>query len=150
MNKQFFSTPRSDQSKWYTSPLLVIFLFLASFLAWFAIVAKALLDSEIKPTHLILKSEGCNFLKMNGVATNDAGIGSGCAVVVPFRQNMFGTGGLITLGDKKIRIAGGQVVVIGSVEEQPWTPEQTHTAIWVGVSTLIMAGMMVWVFILIL
>jgi uncharacterized Zn-binding protein involved in type VI secretion len=149
MSKKHFTAPRTATSKWYTSSSLAIFLFFASVLAWFAIVVTASIDSDPKQTHLVLKIEGCDFLKMNGVATKEAGTGNGCAITVPFRQNMFGGGGLIILGDKKFRIAGDQIVFIGSFEDLSWTPEQIHTAIWVAVSTLIMLGMMVWIFILI-
>jgi hypothetical protein len=148
MSKKYFSTPRSATSKWYTSTLVVLVLFLVSVLACLVLLVKAALDAEIKTTHLILKSEGCNFLKMNGVATKDAGNNNGCAVVVPFRQNLFGSGGLIILEQQKIRIADDQIVVIGSIEDQPWTQERILTAIGIVISMLAMFGSLVWMVIL--
>lgn len=144
MSKKYFSTPRSATSKWYTSTLVVLVLFLVSVLACLVLLVKAALDAEIKTTHLILKSEGCDFLKMNGVATKDTGNSNGCVVVVPFRQNLFGSGGLIILEQQKIRIADDQIVVIGSIEDQPWTPERILTAIGIVISMLAMFGSLVW------
>lgn len=144
MSNEDLKSPESATDKWYTSIWVVLLLFLISFLVWFALVSKASLDSEIKTTHLILKSEGCNFLKMSGIAIKAMESSNGCAVVVPFRQNLFGNGGLILLERLKIRIADEQVVIIGSIEEQSWTAERIHAAIWIGVSFLVMFGLMVW------
>lgn len=147
MSNKNLNSPESVTDKWYTSIWVVLMLFLISFFVWFSLISKASLDSEIKTTHLILKSEGCNFLKMSGVAIKAVDGNNGCAVEVPFRQNMLGNGGLIILEQQKIRIADEQVVIIGSIEAQSWTPERIHAAIWIGVSFLVMLGMMAWLII---
>ncbi len=149
MSNKNSNSSGSAIGNWYTSTLVVLVLFLVSVLAYLFLLVKTTLDAEIKTTHLILKSEGCNFLKMNGISTKDTSNNNGCAVVVPFRQNMFGSGGLIILEQQKIRIADDQAVVIGSIEEQPWTQERILTAIGIVISMLAMFGSLVWMVILI-
>jgi hypothetical protein len=123
--------------------LLIIFFFTV-LAAWFVFAARAARVLDIKPTHLILRNDGCNFLKANGIETKPIEFGNGCSVLVPFRQNMIGSGGQITLGEKQIRITDDQVVIVGSVENQPWTAEQTDAVMEMVVSTIILLGMMAW------
>ncbi len=143
MSKINCSQPGSG--KWYTSHLFVLVLFLVSVLTSLFLTNKALIDSETKATRLILKSEGCDFLKSNGVAINNSGTGNGCAVRVPFRQHLFGSGGLIILDKQEIQIADDQVVVIGSIEDMPWTPELIWTDVGFVISILVMFGSLIWI-----
>lgn len=144
MNKIHPNIQNNIKSRWYTSPTFITILVFHAILIWFVVTTRESRVFDIKPTHLILKNDGCYFLNMNGIETKAIEPRNGCSVLVPFRQNMFGNGGLITLGDKQIMIADDQVVIVGSVEDQPWTPEQTKAAIVILVSTMIMFGMLAW------
>lgn len=145
MSKESCSKPGSSSAKWYASPLFVLALFLVSVLACLVLASIALIDSDSKTTRLFLKKDGCDFLKSNRVAIRDSGTGNGCAVLVPFRQNLFGNGGLIILDRQQIRIANDQVVVIGSVEVKPWTAEQIWTDAGLVISMLAMFGSLFWI-----
>lgn len=145
MNKIHPNIHSNHKSRWYTSTGFVLILLFHVILIWFVVTAKESRVFDIKPTHLIMKNDGCDFLKMNGIETKSSGPGNGCSVIVPFRQSVFGNGGLIMLGEKQVKIADDQVVIVGSVEDQPWTPEQTHAVIVMVISTLALIGMFVWV-----
>ncbi len=124
---------------------LLVNLFFTVLGGWFVIAARTVQIFDIKPTHLVLRNDGCDFLKSNGIETKPAERGKGCSALVPFRQNMFGSGGLITLGEKQVKIADDQVILVDSVEDQPWTPAQTRAVIAIIVSTIIMLGILAWI-----
>ncbi|MGB7598216.1 MAG: hypothetical protein WBM09_11695 [Gallionella sp.] len=144
MSKESCSKPGSSSAKWYASPLFALVLFLVSVLACLVLAGKASIDSETKMTRLVLKREGCDFLKSNGVAIQDSGTGNGCAVLVTFRQSLFGNGGLISLDKQQIRIADDQVVIIGSIKDMPWTAGSIWTDVGLVISMLAMFGSLIW------
>jgi hypothetical protein len=145
MNKKNHISHDGNKNKQLFGGAIFIILFFTVLGGWFVFTARTAQIFDIKPTHLILRSDGCNFLKSNGIETKAAEPGNGCSVLVPFRQNMFSSGGLITLGETQIRIADDQVVIVGSVEDQPWTPAQIRAVIEMLASTIIMLGMLVWI-----
>jgi hypothetical protein len=144
MNDQHLRTRHADKTRWYTSLGLILFLFSAFLIVWLLFWVNATRELEIQPTHLTLRGDSCNFLKIKGVATTPIKPESWCSVVVPFRQYGFWGGGVIVLGDRQIRVTDDQLIEIGAVVDQPWTPEQTRSVIWAGISTLILLGMLVW------
>ncbi len=144
MSKESCSKPGSSSAKWYASPLFVLVLLMVSFVACLGLAGKSSIDSETKMTRLVLKREGCDFLKSNGIAIQDYGTGNGCAVLVPFRQSLFSNGGLIILDKQQIQIADDQVVIIGSIEDMPWTAESIWTDVGLVISMLVMFGSLIW------
>ncbi|MGB7597395.1 MAG: hypothetical protein WBM09_07500 [Gallionella sp.] len=145
MSKESCSKPGSSSARWYASPLFVLVLLMVSFVACLVLAGKSSIDSETKMTRLVLKREGCDFLKSNGIAIQDYGTGNGCAVLVTFRQSLFGNGGLIILDKQQIRIADDQVVIIGSIEDMPWTAESIWTDVGLVLSMLVMSGSLFWI-----
>jgi len=149
MNNNDHSTHHITKNQALFLGAFLIILFFTVIGAGVVFTAKTARIFEIKLTHLVLKSDACNFLRVNGVDTKAMELGSGCSAILPFERNVIGSGGLITMEDKQISIADDQVVVIGTAEEQPWTPAKTHAVITMIISTIV-DGMMVWIFILIL
>lgn len=137
-------THKNHPTRWYRSPVLVVLLFLTYVMVWFVISARAARELEIKPTQLTLRSDSCGFLKIKGVTTTPVEPGNWCSVVVPFRGSEIGGGGVIKLGDREIRVADDQVIEVGAVIDQPWTEEQTRSAIWMGISTVFLIVIVVW------
>jgi hypothetical protein len=144
MNDQHLQTRHANKTRWYASPELRIILFFSCLAVWFIFSIRTVRELEIQPTHLTLRGDSCSFLKIKGVTTTPIVPESWCSVVVPFRPYGVLGGGVIMLGDSEIRVTDNQLVEIGAVVDQPWTPEQTRSVIWVGISTLIMLGMLVW------
>ena len=127
----------------------LIILFFTVLAAWFVITARTIRVFDVKKTQLILKNDGCNLLKMNGIDTKAVEFDNGCSVVLPFLKNLYGNGGLITLEDKKIEIANDLVISTGTVEDLPWTPMKTEALIMMMLSTIVLA-LMVRVFVILL
>jgi mannose-6-phosphate isomerase-like protein (cupin superfamily) len=148
MHTKHLHTPETDQTKWYRSPVLIVILLLLAMMVWFVLSGRAIRELEIQPTHLTLRSDSCGFLKTKGITTTPIEPGNWCSVVVPFRGSVIGGGGVITLGDRQIRVADDQVIEVGAIVDQPWTPEQTRSAIWAGISTLLMLAIVVWMVII--
>jgi flagellar biogenesis protein FliO len=145
MHKIHPDIQNNHKSMWHIPTGFLLLLLFHVILIWVVVTAMESRVTDIRPTHLILKNEGCDFLKTNGIETKSSPTGSGCSVLVPFLQNAFGSGGLIMLGAKHVQMADDQVVIVGSVEDQPWTPEQKHAVILMIISALAMIGMLIWV-----
>lgn len=144
MNKTHPDSHRNPIGRWHTSPAFILILTIHTILIWLVVTATELRTFHIRPTHLTLKSDSCDYLKMNGVDSKSTGTGGSCTVLLPFHQNLYGNGGEITLGEKQIQIADEQVVIVGAIEYQPWTPEQTRSALVMGLATLTVLGMLGW------
>ncbi len=145
MHKIYPNIQNPHKSMWHIPTIFLLLLLFHVILIWVVVTATESRVMDIKPTHLILKNEGCDFLKTNGIETKSSPTRSGCSVLVPFLQNAFGSGGLIMLGEKQVKIANDQVVIVGSIEDQPWTPEQKHAVIIMIICTVAMIGMLIWV-----
>lgn len=130
---------------WYRSQLLAILLLVLSIFNWIFTGAYVSGQLEIKPTMLILKRDGCEFFRQNGIPVQDQKDNDSCKVTVPFRGNMIGSGGRVFLGDRQIMLADNQVVVVAALEDQPWTPRQQRLVIWLGGCLAIIFGMMAWI-----
>ncbi len=149
MHKNNLNTKRITKNQALLLGAFLIILFFTVLAAWFVITARTIRVFDIKKTQLILKSDGCNLLKMNGVDTKVAEFGNGCSVVLPFLKNLYGNGGVITLDDKQIIVADDLVLSTGTVEDLPWTPMKTEALIVMFISTIVLA-LMVRVFVIIL
>jgi hypothetical protein len=149
MHKSNLNTKHITRNQALFLGSLLIILFFTVLAAWFVVTARTIRVFDIKKTKLILKSDGCNLLKMNGIDTKAAEAGNGCSVVLPYLKNLYGNGGLISLEDKQIKISDDLVVAIGVVEDLPWTPMKTDALIVMMISTIVLA-LMVRVFAIIL
>jgi len=126
--------------------LILLSLFVFAFVGCFTTG-----DFEVKPTHIIVKPDVCSFLRQYGIPSTNATVtGDGsCAATVPYRSTSFGSGGVIVIEDgPQIKIPDSQVVLVASIENMPFTPTQTRSAIMLGASLLLMLSLMIWFFIL--
>jgi hypothetical protein len=149
MHKNNLNTKHITKDQALLLGAFLIILFFTVLAAWFVITARTIRVFDIKKTQLILKNDGCNLLKMNGVDTKAAEFGNGCLVVLPFLKNLYGNGGVITLDDKQIIVADDLVLSSGTIENLPWTPTKTEALIVMLISTIALA-LMVRVFVIIL
>ena len=147
MHNKEICNAHKKSNKWYASAGLALCSMFASLIVWIFIFVMTAGVFVIKPTQMILKSDGCSYLRQIGIQTKYSADESSCTVNVPYRSNSFGNGGVIVLDDdRQIRIADSQVVIVGSIENQPWTPSQNHSAILMAASSIFMFGMMAWFF----
>jgi hypothetical protein len=149
MNKNNLNTHHISKNQALLLGSFLIILFFTVLAAWFVITARTIRVFDIQNTKLILKNDGCNLLKMNGVDTKTAGFGNGCSVVLPFLKNLYGNGGVIILEDKQIKIADDLVLATGTIEDIPWTPMKTEALIAMLISTIVLT-LMIRVFTIIL
>lgn len=103
---------------------------------------------EIKPTLLVLKQDGCDFLLQSGVPVQMQVPTGNCRVTLPFRNNLIGDGGRAFLGDREIQIAGSQVNVIAAIDGQPWSAKQQRLMILLGICMVVVIAMAAWVYFL--
>ncbi len=137
-------TPKAAPTPWYRSWVfitLALFIYLPVWFVWSGSTSRVL---DTQPTHLSLRSDICGFLKARGVAATAIAPGNWCSVVVPYRNNVIGRGGVIKLGDREIQVAGDQLIEVGAVVDQPWTPEQTSSALWMGIRSLFLVALLGW------
>ncbi len=136
--------PKAAPTPWYRSPGFTVVSVFIGLIAWLIFTAINARQLETQPTRLILRSDTCGFLKIKGVPTTLIEPGNWCSVVVPFRTNPFGGGGVIKLGDQEIRVSVDQIIEVNPVIDQPWAPEQTHAAIWMGISGFFLLVLVGW------
>ena len=138
-NEEISNTRRECKSRRRSSGMALV-LMIGSSIIFVGILCMTAGDFQIKPTQIIVKTEECSFLRQYGIATTDAMAGNGnCTVTVPYRVNSFGGGGLIVIENgPQIKIPDSQVVIVASLENQPWTPSQTRSAILLVASSTFM------------
>ncbi|OIQ85386.1 hypothetical protein GALL_327800 [mine drainage metagenome] len=141
MHKSNLNTKHITKDQALLLGAFLIILFFTVLAAWFVITARSIRVFDIKKTQLILKNDGCNLLRMNGVDTKAAEFGNGCSVALPFLKNLYGNGGVITLEDKQIEVADDLILSTGTVEDLPWTPMKTEALILMMLSTVVLALM---------
>jgi hypothetical protein len=142
MHKNNLNTQHITRNQALLLGTFLIILFFTVLAAWFVITARTIRLFDIRNTKLILKNDGCNLLKMNGVDTKIAEFGNGCSVVLPFLKNLYGNGGVIILEDKQINIADDLVLSTGTIEDLPWTPMKIEALILMILSTIVLALIM--------
>lgn len=139
MHKDNLNTKHISKSQALLLGAFLIILFFTVLAAWFVITARTIRVFDIKKTQVILKSDGCNLLKMNGINTKAAEFGNDCSVVLPFLKNLYGNGGMILLEDKQIKIADDLVISTGTIEDLAWTHMKTEAVILMMLSTIVLA-----------
>jgi len=133
---------------WYKSKMLAIFMFVLATLNWIFVGAYVSGQMEIKPTLLVIKQDGCDFLLQSGFSIQTQAPTGSCRVTVPFRSNLIGDGGRAYIDDREIQIAGSQVTVIAALDGQPWSPKQQHLMILLGICMVLVIAMATWVYFL--
>ncbi len=140
-------TPKAAPTPWYRSKVLIAISVFTYLMVWFVWSGSTTRELETQPTHLTLRSDTCGFLKIKGIAALPIEHGNWCSVIVPFRTNPFGGGGVIKLGSQEIRVSVDQIIEVGQVVDQPWTPEQTRAVIWMGIRTFFLLLLVGWMLI---
>ncbi len=132
----------SDVGPFWRSPRRIVFtLTVITAALWLFLSAMVLGQMQIKATTVILKPAGCAFLQQYGFHTQSSEIANTCAATVPFRANVFGSGGRIYLDDgSPLHLSDDQFVVVLSQGGLPWTTSQR---IWVGAWMVLTAFLLV-------
>lgn len=115
------------------SPAALLWLVAAAF-HWTLFLVYVAGQLEIKPTALIMKREGCAYIRQIGITAKIHDSGETCRFEVPYRPNLIGTGGRIYLDDKQISIADNQIVAASPLNDQPWSPSQKRLVAWLSIS----------------
>jgi len=150
MHNEEIGNAHPKSKPWYFSSGLALCMVIVSFIIWIAMACMTAGDFGFKPTQIILKSDGCRYLRQIGISTANSENGSNCIVNLPYRANTFGDGGVIVLEDgRQIKISDSQVVIVGAIENKPWTPSQNRSLVLIISSFIFMFAMMVWFFMLI-
>lgn len=145
------STSKSSNERkrpWYKSKVIAIFMLVLSIFNWIFVDAYITGQMEIKPTMLVLKRDGCDFLRQNGITPEAQSSMDSCRVTIPFRANVLGLGGRAFIGDRHILIAESQISIIAALDDQSWSPSQQRLMIWLGVCTAFIIAMAAWVYLL--
>ncbi len=137
-------TPKAAPTRWYRSQVVITLALFTYLPVWVISSGNTSRVMDTEPTQLTLRGDLCGFLKARDVATTAIAPGNWCSVVVPYRNNVIGRGGVIKLGDREIQVAGDQLIEVGAVVDQPWTPEQTSSALWMGIRSLFLVALLGW------
>lgn len=127
--------------------LAILMLVIATF-NWIFVGAYVSGQMEIKPTLLVLKQDGCDFLLQSGVPIQAHVPTGSCRVTLPFRSNVIGSGGRAFIRDREIQIAENQVTVIAAIDGQPWSAKQQRLMILLGICMVVVIAMAAWVYFL--
>lgn len=116
---------------------IALLLLLAALFHWTLFFVYVAGQLEIRPTALIVKKEGCGYMRQIGITAKIHESGETCRVEVPYRANLIGSGGRIYLDDKQISIAENQIVAAAPLENQPWSPSQRRLVTWLSISLVL-------------
>jgi hypothetical protein len=137
------------QKPWHHSIGVVLILFLISVFSSIFTVTYVISEFNVKPTQLVLKFDGCEFLRQNGVLIElKPGRGDTCKVTLPFRGEFIGSGGVVILDDRQIRLTSSQVEVVASLEGQPLTVHQRRMVFLVVANQCLVFGLLIWLVVL--
>lgn len=101
--------------------------------------------SDSCTTTLILKADACHYLRHEGVSTESAPVGDTmCSVSVLFSKNSFDNGGVIHLGERRLRIGDNQVVATEALPTPDQNKAQVNELFWILFLAATLLGMMGW------
>ena len=138
---------RDKTKSWYKSPMLALGVTLTFLAIWFVFGIYVDSQLEIKPRLLILRSEGCAYLQLHHIPTQPYPIEHTCTAEVPFTYALFSQGGVIHADELNLALSDSQIVAVEPLADRPWTQKQRNLALWFGMGTLTMIGMVAWMFI---
>ena len=135
---------QKKQRHWYQSQGLALSMTLIALFNM--IVSTAIMGGQMesKPSILIIKNEGCSYLRQYGIPTTPYTIESTCSVEAELRPDLIGDGGLIAYQDHRIKIASNLIVAVETIQQSPWSPEHLDMMIWLGFSLLLVFSMLMW------
>lgn len=112
-----------------------------------AITVRTILErkSDACTTTLILKADVCQYLRHEGVSAESAPVGDTmCSVSVLFSKNSFDNGGVIHLGERRLRIADNQIIATEALPTPDQLKAQVNELFWILFLTATLLGMMGW------
>jgi hypothetical protein len=150
MSQEVIPAPPNEPKRWYQSGLFALVLCLVALFSLLIIGMITEGDFSVKPSLLLLKPEGCLLLQQNGLAAQvvETRPDHSCLLSTLYRPPLYKNSGVIVAGDQELRMADDQVVFVGSLESQPWSPKQFRLAIILTAHLLIMLGLVVRIYIL--
>ena len=99
-------------------------LLLSGLLVWLGLGAFVMGQLEVKPARIILQHEGCMLVERAGVHIKSSADGTTCEGVLPFRRNLFSTGGRADIGEDSFTLSEHQIIGYYILPDQPYTPYQ--------------------------
>jgi hypothetical protein len=135
-------TPRPHRP-WYKSQALAGSIFCLAFFSWFFCLP--FLDGLDNPTLVILKSDGCTYMRYHNISTKPYPAEGACTVEVQFISYLFSSGGVIKIDGRRLDISESQIIAREPIEDRPFTSQQKRLLAWMALLTAIMFGALFWV-----
>ncbi len=135
------STPR-PRRPWYKSQELAVIIFFLVFFSW--IFSLLLLDDLKNPTLVILRSDGCTYMRYHNISTNSYPAEGACTVEVQFFPELIGSGGLMKINGHRLDISENQIIAKEQIEDRPYTSRQKRLLAWMAFHTFIMFSTLFW------
>jgi hypothetical protein len=129
-----------------------LFLMLICFVIWTPVAVKTEKEFNIRPTMLLLKAEACHFLRQNGLSPGNSNIdvanSGSCSLTVPINANQLDGDVVISLENQHFRIAKNQLLVMASLDKQPWTSTQVLWVCLLAIVSILMGCAMIGIIVL--
>jgi hypothetical protein len=150
MSQEIIPATPTKLKRWYQSGPLAVVMFIIALFSLLVTCSSTEGDFSVKPSLLLLKPEGCLLLQQNGLAAQvvETRPDHSCLLSTLYRPPLYKNSGVIVAGDKELRMADDQVVFVGSLESQPWSPKQFRLAIILTAHLLFMLGLVVRIYIM--
>ena len=128
---------------WYKSQALAATIFILVFFSW--IFSLPLLDDLNNPTLVILRSDGCTYMRYHNISTNSYPAEGACTVEVQFFPSLLGNGGVMKINGHRLDISENQIIAKEQIDGRPFTPQQKRLLAWMAFHTFIMFSTLFWV-----
>jgi hypothetical protein len=135
----------TDLTPWYKSQAISTLSFAFFFMLWFTTGSYFLGQLNTVPTRVILKKEGCTYLRHLQVETQPYDEAAGmCSIVTPFRGDLIGNGGTFILQDRELKVTENPIVATEKLDSLPYTDSQTRMLVWLYINSALVLMAMIW------
>jgi hypothetical protein len=135
----------TDPTPWYKSQPISSLSFAFFFMLWFTTGSYFLGQLNTVPTRVILKKEGCTYLRHLQVETQPYDEAAGmCSIVTPFRSDLIGNGGTFILKDRELKVTENPIVATEKLDSLPYTDSQKRMVVWLCINSALVLMAMIW------
>lgn len=136
-------TTTHPQRPWYKSQKLAVSIFGMVFISWFFSLP-ILGDMSTNPTLVILRSDGCTYMRYHNIGTNPYPAEGACTVEVQFFPHFIGNGGVMKIDGRRLDISESQIIAKESIDDRPYTSRQKLLLAGMALHTIIMFSTLAW------
>lgn len=136
-------TTTQPHRPWYKSQKLAASIFGVAFFSW--IFSLPILgDMSTSASLLILKSDGCTYMRYHNISTNPYPAEGACTVEVQFFPHLIGNGGVIKIDGRRLEISESQIIAKESIDDRSYTSRQKLLLAGMALHTIIVFGTLAW------